>query len=297
MKRIENGSLIDCLYPAEAFSAPGERPFAGTRFRAILAAPHGGSNMGSVLILDFDGVICDSIDECFASSWTAYHRLYKGSPNAEPSPQARASFAWMRPFIRTGEDFVIIQDLLWRREDVRDQAGFDEAARQAGPSQRELFRKLFYQARTELLERDRAAWLGLNRIYPHMAEAFTLIPPGAPLYILSTKKPRFIAEILAAHGISVTEERIVLSETEPKLLTAEAIRVAGDFEKAILVEDQIDAIRGNSNPAIQVFLASWGYVQREWITPPLVVPVLDPPGFLRLITDGEWSLSTRMSGG
>ena len=45
----------------------------------------------TLLVLDFDGVICDSIDETFASSWIAWRRLRRSesSPgadgNADPS--------------------------------------------------------------------------------------------------------------------------------------------------------------------------------------------------------------------
>ena len=249
--------------------------------------------MKTVLVLDFDGVICDSIEECFASSWTAYHALFRKADPGQPTAVQKAEFARLRPFIRTGEDFIVIQDLLWTGQEVRDQKGFDDAAHRAGTENRATFRRLFYQARTELLESDRAGWLGLNRIYPHMEEAFALLPPDAPLFILSTKKPRFIAEVLAAHGITIAEERILLSESEPKLATVERIRKQGGFREAILVEDQIDAIKGNSNDAIRVYLARWGYVKAEWLIPPLAVPVLGPEEFLAMIKDGDWSPSTR----
>lgn len=249
--------------------------------------------MHTVLVLDFDGVICDSLAECFASSWTAFHVLFRKADPGVPTLAQKAAFARLRPFIRTGEDFVVIQDLIWRGIDVRDQPEFDAHVHRAGVENRTAFRNLFYQARAEMLERDRAGWLGLNKIYPHMAHAFTLLPPDAPLFILSTKKPRFIAEILAEHDITVAEKRIVLSESEPKLVTVEKIRKAGGFLRAILVEDQIDAIKDNRNEAIQAYLAQWGYVKAEWLIPPLAAPVLRPAEFIDLIKVGDWSPSTQ----
>ena len=38
-----------------------------------------------------------------------------------------------------------------------------------------------------------------------------------------------------------------------------------------------------SGPRITVFLATWGYVQSEWLREPLRVPTLTPQGFLSLI--------------
>jgi hypothetical protein len=85
----------------------------------------------------------------------------------------------------------------------------------------------------------------------------------------------FIGETLQANGIHVPEDRIIFSVGEPKLAAVERLRVEKGYDEAILVEDQIDAIKDNTNPRIRVFLASWGYVKREWLRPPLQVPVLD----------------------
>ena len=51
----------------------------------------------------------------------------------------------------------------------------------------------------------------------------------------------------------------------------------------MLVEDQIDAIRGDTNPRIRVFLATWGYVKEEWLAEPGPVTLLTPEGFLDLV--------------
>jgi hypothetical protein len=116
-----------------------------------------------------------------------------------------------------------------------------------------------------------------------MIAAFSLLLPAAPFYILSTKKASFIAETLAAHDIRVSSQRILFSDAEPKLVTVERLLREGGFEAAFFVEDQIDAILGNANPRIQVRLATWGYVRKEWLTPPLAVPIITPEGFLDLV--------------
>jgi phosphoglycolate phosphatase-like HAD superfamily hydrolase len=239
----------------------------------------------TLLALDFDGVICDSLEECFLSSWIAYHELYSGEARRDPPQEARRAFARLRPFIRTGEDYLVIQDLAARAEEVAGQEGFDAAARRAGADTLRLFRELFYRARDGLLEGDRRAWLGLNRIYPHMAGFLAGLPLGAPVWILSTKKPRFIVEILAANGINMPADRIREAVREPKLVILETLRAAEGASIAVLIEDQIDAIKGNANPRIRVGLATWGYVKEEWLAPPLAVPLVTPEGFLRLAAE------------
>jgi phosphoglycolate phosphatase-like HAD superfamily hydrolase len=238
-----------------------------------------------ILLLDFDGVICDSAGECFASSWTAYHELGLGEPRRDPPPEARAFFCRLRPFIRNGEDYLVIQELFARGQDAGGQDDFDAAARRAGARVLKTYRELFYTARDGLLERDRAAWLALNRLYPHMAAFFSGLPPRPPVWILSTKKPRFIAEILRANGIALEEDRIVEAVGEPKLGIAERLRAGAGAPSAIFIEDQIDAIRDNANPLIRVGLATWGYVKPEWLRPPLAAPLVTPEGFAFLAAE------------
>jgi phosphoglycolate phosphatase-like HAD superfamily hydrolase len=243
--------------------------------------------VSNLLVLDFDGVICDSIDECFASSWTAYHTLFRKDAPADPSPEVRRGFTRCRPFIRTGEDFLIIQEALAATSPVRDQAGFDELSRRAGPDKRARFRELFYQARSELLTRDRESWLSLNKVYPHMKKAFTRMAGSAPVLVLSTKKPRFIAEILSANDISLPPERILLSDGEPKLVATERLRADGGFESAILIDDQIDHLRENKNDRVRGLLAAWGYVQENWLSAAQrAVPIITAEGFLVLVEEG-----------
>jgi phosphoglycolate phosphatase-like HAD superfamily hydrolase len=236
-----------------------------------------------LLVLDFDGVICDSIEECFASSWTAYHVLYRKDTARQVPAGAREEFARLRPFIRTGEDFPLIQEMLANGETVADQAGFDAAARRNGTEKMQMFRAFYYQARTALLEKHRDQWLSMNRIYPHMARALNLLLPSAPFFILSTKKTAFITEVLDAAGISVPPRRILFTEHEPKLVTVERLRAEGGFAEAYLVEDQIDSIRFNTNPLINVRLAAWGYVREEWLAEPRAVTVLTPEEFLDFV--------------
>jgi phosphoglycolate phosphatase-like HAD superfamily hydrolase len=238
----------------------------------------------TLLVLDFDGVICDSIDETFLTSWNAYHELFLKKEPASVPLAFRRTFAVLRPFIRTGEDFVLIQELLATGRTVRDQAEFDEALRAAGPQRLSQWRELFYAARTKLLANERGSWLAMNRIYPHVAAALTALPAGSAPCILSTKKAEFISEILTAHGISVPRERIHYSDgSVPKLTIVEKLRREGSFASAILVEDQIDALRGNANPAVQGLLAQWGYVKPEWLKEMPTDALLDAERFQALV--------------
>ncbi len=245
------------------------------------------------LVLDFDGVICDSIDECFVSSWTAYFHLYLARRPAYMPVSLRKDFARLRPLVRGGADFMLIQEMLDKGESASRQPEFDALARAAGDQKMRLFHDLFYQARSEMLEKDRESWLGLNRIYPHVADAFSRFARGVPVYILSTKKPEFIAEILSSKGISMPREKILYSGSGKKLEIVAQVGTKGGFSQTTFIDDQIDhllceeashpdaALKGL--PRIRPLLATWGYVKEDWLREPLRVPTVNPREFLALV--------------
>lgn len=190
---------------------------------------------------------------------------------------------------------MLIQEMLDKGQSAARQSEFDSLARAAGEEKLRLFHDLFYRARAELLETDRQSWLAMNRIYPHVAAGLSLVSKTAPLYILSTKKPEFIAEVLSAKGIELARERILYSGSEKKLSIVEEVSRAGGFAEATFVDDQIDHllceeaaapdIARKTLPRIRTFLASWGYVKEEWLREPLRVPVLTPQEFPSLVRE------------
>jgi phosphoglycolate phosphatase-like HAD superfamily hydrolase len=237
-----------------------------------------------LLVLDFDGVICDSVEECFLASWTAYHAHLLGDEAARPPESARGAFRKLRPFVRSGEDFILIQHLVRSRLVPESQEEFDDAWNRPGLADRRTCKDLFYRARTDLHDGDPRAWLAMNRIYPHVAEALGRLSQQVPLFVLSTKKPRFVIAPLEAAHLPVAAERVLYAEAEPKLATIEGLLQRWDVPEAVFVEDQVDAIRGNTNPRIRTFLATWGYVQQEWLRKPAGFTLLAPEGFGELLS-------------
>jgi len=244
---------------------------------------HGASRSNSLLVLDFDGVICDSVEECWVSSWAAYHDLFLGQAPAPPPPQLKPPFRALRPYVRSGEDFVLIQHLVSHGSLPLDQAQFDRQVEKPGMPPRQRFKDLYYQARTSLFERDPQGWLGMNRIFDHVPAALAGLSSRVPLFVLSTKKAQFVSATLSANGLELPQGRILYSEKEPKLATVGKLLNDLSAETAVFVEDQIDALRANRDPRIRTYLATWGYVQEEWLRNPGGVTLLDPEGFRVLL--------------
>jgi phosphoglycolate phosphatase-like HAD superfamily hydrolase len=245
-----------------------------------------------LLFLDFDGVICDSIDECFVSSWIAHFQgLGQSLPGSLPV-EMRRRFARLRPFIRSGEDYVVIQELVAGGLEVADQRAFDAALAARGPQGMARAKETFYAARSGLLASDRAYWLSLNRVYPHVQAPLAAVAARDDVLVLSTKKSEFIVEILAASGIRFPIERVIYTGSRTKAEIV--VGMLADSDGAVLVDDQIDHLVGCTDPRIQVHLALWGYIRTEWLAQHPAVPRLDATDFGALVE--PWLTRPRRAG-
>ena len=207
-----------------------------------------------ILCLDFDGVICDSVLECLVSSWIA---CFEGDPPDRVSRLLKTRFLALRPFIRSGEDYVLIQQLLEKDRSIANQEEFDGMLKKAGSSRMAEYKKRFYAARESLFDSDRGYWFGLNRLYPHVEDLLKRFAEHTNLYVVSTKRPDFIAEILSFHGIRFDTARIHYSASVPKLEIGEQLADEHRADRAFFVDDQIDHLVGGSHPAVEPCLASW----------------------------------------
>jgi phosphoglycolate phosphatase-like HAD superfamily hydrolase len=230
-------------------------------------------NSRQPLFLDFDGVLCDSVDECYVSSWLAYARMRGGRPTVADAKRETTSageesdhrmiFGGYRPYIRRGADYVLLQQCIASGARISSQGDFDRIEEQAGRDRMEQFHELFYAARKEILETDRRYWVTLNKPYEGLVPALRGASAHDGVHIISTKKSEYIAEILESWGVSWPLERLHYSGTEDKGEIIAGV-LDGAAEGAVLVDDQIDHLRRLTG-GIEGRLASWGYVKPEWL--------------------------------
>ena len=224
-----------------------------------------------LLFLDFDGVVCDSAIECLASSWIAYHRHYRKEEPDQSPVDLRARFLALRPFIRGGPDFLVIQDLLAKGGTIADQNGFDAYRNALGKGTLQEFAALLDRVRQEMLASQRQYWLTLNHLFAPVQELLGKLD-WEQAFILSTKRRIYIREILTHNGVVVPYARVLHSGARSKLEVVSTMLDLLEEDRAVLVDDQRDHLVPCPDPRIQPYLARWGYVKPEWRHLP------DPPG-------------------
>jgi phosphoglycolate phosphatase-like HAD superfamily hydrolase len=244
-----------------------------------------------LICIDFDGVLCDSVLECFVSSWVGFFHLYRKERPMSVSLEEMETFRSYRPYIRSGEDFIILQECIFKRIPLTNQDDFDRVRGALTDKTIQMYRDYFYSARTELLEEDRITWLRLNPLFPQISKFVDRIAASDQSHIISTKKVQFIAKVLQASGISWPSERIHCSGDEQKPAFIKKVMEKTDYNRALFFDDQIDHFKSNNREYYTVitgYLPVWGYVKSEWLTrealDPLGVKAIDADEFYELMT-------------
>jgi hypothetical protein len=253
----------------------------------------------TTLFLDFDGVICNSIDECYVSSWLAYHGLSKHAwptaarPGAVTSEEATGKdiarsrlpdsvaladherFARYRPLIRRGGDYLLLQYCVDHGVELETQQDLDSMSADLADEGSDVIHAQFYRAREQLLRDDPDYWLRLNTLYPEVAAHLPRLAERH--WIITTKEASFAQRILAYHRVDWSLDRIICSGKSRKFTVISQMLEALPNRRAILVDDQIDHLREQDDPDVYGVLAAWGFVMPEWLEE-TQVPILERNG-------------------
>ncbi len=220
----------------------------------------------TVLFIDFDGVICDSVNECIVSSWIGYYRYLKKEEPSKIPVDFRKTFLSYRSYIRSGNDYILIQELMDRGIPVESNEDFERHRKLAGNKKMELYTQLFYRARDYLLSNELTYWLELNALFPHVTEPLKAVSERENIHILSTKKAMYNERILRFNGINFPMERIHYSSNADKIsFIRNFLNQHSHYQKAILIDDQIDNMKGNTDSQIETYLALWGFIDKKWL--------------------------------
>jgi 3-deoxy-D-manno-octulosonate 8-phosphate phosphatase KdsC-like HAD superfamily phosphatase len=216
-----------------------------------------------LLAMDFDGVIADSILECAITGYNGY-QIYCGNNVRINTPEEIASdqlitFRKMRPYIRSGEDYIYLFHALNDNINISTQEEFDKFQR-TYRERRELYHQLFYSARQILINSDHDNWINFNPLYNGMGNFLRSIHNR--VHIVSTKTSKYINDILETNGIKINSKNIhdaSGSISKPEII----IRLMKDHKlsprKLIFIDDHFDTLHKVKLTGVRCLFAEWGY--------------------------------------
>lgn len=234
----------------------------------------------SLICLDFDGVLCDSVLECFVSSWIGYYQNYKKETGDRVELRELRLFRSYRPFIRSGEDYMMLQYCIENGIEPKNQNEFDQHIQKMEPGTIEEFRTIFYSVRKDLLATEKQWWLSLNPLFDFLRSLLYRFADDEQFHVVSTKEVYYINEILTFNGVDWPQERLHCTGKTPKITYIGELLTSRKKDGALFIDDQIDHF-SNHDPRIESYLAAWGYVKEEWLESE-GISLLYPADFIRL---------------
>ncbi|APB33847.1 hypothetical protein GlitD10_1524 [Gloeomargarita lithophora Alchichica-D10] len=221
-----------------------------------------------VLALDFDGVLCDGLNEYFTVSAQVYRELCPNigcTSNLEPF---RDWFYRLRPVITHGWEMPLLLHGLLGGEDIQEMETAWPQVRArllatTGWTAQELGQQVDGR-RDAWIERDEAEWLSLHEFYAGVVTQVQGWLAGAPFQpvIVTTKQERFVQALWSGVGVTWPEAWLygkTLAQPKTEILRA----LQRQYGVMGFVEDRWEALTAVPKVAelqdIPLFLATWGY--------------------------------------
>ncbi len=221
-----------------------------------------------IYVLDFDGVICDSVIETGISGWKAAAHIWDDMPAAFPGQDLHNRFRCLRPFLETGYEAILIIRLLYSGEKVdaimADYADKTQSLLASSKLDINYLKQLFGKTRDQWIEDALDDWISMNPLFDGVAEKLNNLGKHSTWYIVTTKQERFVKKILDTHNIHIPDDRLFgLEHNMSKEDMLINIMEKHPQDQLILVEDRLPTLWDvANNPKLQevkLLLASWGY--------------------------------------
>jgi len=242
-----------------------------------------------LLALDFDGVICDSVDECLVSTVNAADCPEGGELVSHPRQiDARLvnGFRRWRHLVRPAEEYGALLDWLRERPDAHPTpASFARHVRGRGPGLY-AFGARFFAARRSLYEARPRDWFALHRRYPEATEGWNTLHERADIHIVTTKDRDSVRRFVAAWNLDVPADHLWTRETfgdKSEAIHCLATTAGTTARDVIFVDDHPGHLADVATTGARCFWASWGY----WPRPRSAPEGEGPRGFPALLDLAE----------
>ncbi|RQW00807.1 HAD family hydrolase [bacterium] len=221
--------------------------------------------MKRVLALDFDGVLCDTLDECLITSINAYRKL-SGNPARvssllEVKPDWVKWFRKNRPFVKPAGEYWIMA--YWLHEEGGRLSGAEfEKLKCKHAATIEKFRPVFFEVRAELRNKDEQSWIALHKPFSQAMEGLAGLSEQFDIYFVSNKDRDSIGVLCRHLGLEIPDSRILTGEkgkTKPEMIGEIVYERGMKAQDILFVDDQLDHLFDVAETGAKCFWASWGY--------------------------------------
>ena len=216
----------------------------------------------TIYILDFDGVICDSIEECMLTTYNSFNDTNIINISEVPC-HFRKYFYEYRYHVRTAKEYFLLCKAYTDNIDLSIST-FDEI-RKLYEYEMNNFESIFFQKRCEL-KKNILLWLSYHKIYEHANQFISSITNS--IFILTTKDYDSV-NILANHFGFIKKVEDILSReiSSDKEILFEYLfskyKSILNSKSIVFVDDNELNLASVSKFPLELYFASWGYAKTQ----------------------------------
>lgn len=226
--------------------------------------------MNKIIGFDFDGVICDSTEECLITGYNAWLQFQDKNQfitTTKQIPEDLETYfrAW-RGLVRTADQYFIVFDSYVKKQLLQNEADFEKRCAQ-DKLRRNKYEKLFFAARKKLRNKDIEYWSQLHYPYQGIAEGLKKIIKTAHVFMVTSGKDKSSVKTFLRHiGIDFPEEKIYdkqIAANKRVALEKIAQQTGQRLKDIIFLDDNINHIFNLKQAGCQIYMAGWGYHTNE----------------------------------
>ncbi|MDF5756963.1 HAD family hydrolase [Spongiactinospora sp. TRM90649] len=213
-----------------------------------------------MLVVDFDGVVCDALAECALVTWLGAEGVARWNSGAGVLRRVPASFVRrfrkVRDYSRVLDHFVVAH--LPYADWVRGRKDFDRIFRTLPAGYVSDFTRAASAARGRLRTEEPDFWLGLHTLYPGIAPL--LLGQAGKTMIVTAKDERSVWDILRRHGLDGTVAEVIGECGQKAIAVRDLCRRHGiSPADTTFIDDNLANVRGVAAVGVRAMWAEWGY--------------------------------------
>jgi phosphoglycolate phosphatase-like HAD superfamily hydrolase len=211
-------------------------------------------------VFDFDGVICNSIEECYFTAFVLYFKKNKYLLFKKFYKKYFSILKKLRVFAKSGLDYYVIMYILDKNLEVKNIDNFIKIKNKIRIDKKK-FNKLFYYYRNKNRKENYYLWILLNPLYKGLKSFIKKLIDQKLFYILTYKDRQSVIDILKENKILIPKKNVISVSYDNSKKTF--------FTKKnnyIFIEDNIYNLLDVNLKNAKKFLATWGYNSKQEIS-------------------------------
>ncbi len=227
-------------------------------------------NSPQTLALDFDGIICNGLQEYFQTTWRAYCQAWPTSSGTAPEDLAQ-QFYRLRPVVETGWEMPVLlrailkgfseENILQNWPVIRDRVVVEDDLNS------KVLATQVDNVRDRWLTTDLESWLELHSFYEGVIPKLQTLSKQMTILIITTKESRFVKALLQKEGLHIPDHCLFGKDCRrPKFETLRRLK-ATTPTPIWFIEDRLATLHIIKQQSdlndITLFLGDWGYNTRQ----------------------------------